>query len=87
MCLPLAIAARTAPVPRLQSTTHDEASYVIQGMEFKLGLADFVQEDVIRILHTFSELISQQSEFTRDLDTLAHSLGDIQREFMADTEI
>ena len=79
---------RTNPVgaPRLHPT-HDEESYVIQGMEFKLGADDFVQEDVIRLLHIFSALISPQSELTLDIDSLAHRLGEIQREFKSDKAI
>ena len=79
---------RTNPVgaPRPHPTP-DEESYVIQGMEFKLGADDFVQEDVIRLLHIFSALISPQSELTLDIDSLAHRLGEIQREFKSDKAI
>jgi hypothetical protein len=40
------------------SVAGSELSYVIQGMEMRLALQDMLNDDTIRLVHTFSRLVS-----------------------------
>ena len=60
---------------------------MVQRMEVKLNLTELVQDEVLRLLHTFSLLVSPRSEPRLDLETLSRRLVEIQREFRSDRAI
>ncbi len=68
------------------SVAGSELSYVIQGMEMRLALKDMLNDDTIRLVHTFSRLVSPRVGLALDLDTLAQRLGEIQREIRTDIQ-
>ena len=69
------------------SVAGSELSYVVQGMEIRLALKDMMNDDTIRLVHTFSRLVFPRVGLALDLDSLAQRLGEIQREFRTDRAI
>ena len=69
------------------SVAGSELSYVVQGMEIRLALKDMMNDDMIRLEHTFSRLVFPRVGLALDLDSLAQKLGNIKREFRTDRAI
>ena len=68
------------------SVEGSESSYVVQGMEIRLALKDMMNDDTIRLVHTFSCLVFPRVGLALDLDSLAKRLGEIQWEFCTDIQ-